>query len=79
NLYFVKSATSGQCEAYAGPAGKTPTNHGSVKFTTAGTITGTSTPAGVPTTNVAQFSLSIPTTTGAANPQNLKHDLTGTT
>ncbi|WP_255214862.1 flagellar hook-basal body complex protein, partial [Burkholderia pseudomallei] len=41
--------------------------------------TGTSTPAGVPTTNVGQFSFSIPTTTGAANPQNLTLDLTGTT
>ncbi|AIO80492.1 flagellar hook protein FlgE [Burkholderia mallei] len=79
NLYFVKSATSGQWEAYAGPAGKTPTDLGSVKFSTAGTITGTSTPAGVPTTNVGQFSFSIPTTTGAANPQNLTLDLTGTT
>ncbi|AIO65541.1 flagellar hook protein FlgE [Burkholderia oklahomensis] len=79
NLYFVKSSTTGQWEAYAGPSGQTPTDLGSVKFNTAGTITSTSTPAGAPTTNVGQFSFSIPTTTGAANPQNLTLDLTGTT
>jgi flagellar hook protein FlgE len=81
NMYFVKSAApAGTWQAYAGAAGQTPTNLGTITFNTAGQITSTTT--GTPPTatpSLGQFAFSIPNTTGGANPQNLTLNLSGTT
>ncbi|KVE33299.1 flagellar hook protein FlgE [Burkholderia sp. TSV86] len=80
NVYFVKSATSGEWEVYAGQQGQAPSDLGAVKFNTAGAIAGTTQAgSGAPTPNVGQFSFTVPTSTGAANPLNLTLDLSGTT
>ena len=60
--------------------GQTPTNLGTVTFDASGRISSTTSAAtGQPTPSLGQFSFSIPNASGAANPQNLTLDLTGTT
>ncbi|MGC3025572.1 flagellar hook protein FlgE [Burkholderia sp. DN3021] len=78
-MYFAKSA-AGTWQAYAGVQGQTPTNLGTVTFDASGRISSTTSAAtGQPTPSLGQFALSIPNTTGGANPQNLTLDLSGTT
>ncbi|KVU91929.1 flagellar hook protein FlgE [Burkholderia ubonensis] len=79
DMYFVKSATAGQWEAYAGVKGQTPTDLGMVKFNTSGQIASTTIPSGAATPSTGQFQFSIPATGGSLTPQNLTLDLTGTT
>ncbi|OJB38518.1 flagellar hook protein FlgE [Burkholderia ubonensis] len=79
DMYFVKSATAGQWEAYAGVKGQTPTDLGTVKFNTSGQIASTTIPSGAATPSTGQFQFSIPATGGSLTPQNLTLDLTGTT
>ncbi|KVD12729.1 flagellar hook protein FlgE [Burkholderia ubonensis] len=79
DMYFVKSATAGQWEAYAGVKGQTPTDLGTVKFNTSGQIASTTIPSGAATPSTGQFQFTIPATGGSATPQPLTLDLTGTT
>ncbi|AOI71744.1 flagellar hook protein FlgE [Burkholderia ubonensis] len=79
DMYFVKSATAGQWEAYAGVHGTAPTDLGKVTFSPTGQIMSTTTPAGVSTPSTGKFPFSITTTDGSTTPQNLTLDLTGTT
>ncbi|WP_431820731.1 flagellar hook protein FlgE [Burkholderia sp. F1] len=79
NMYFVKSATAGQWEAYAGVQGQPTTDLGKVTFSPTGQIQSTATPAGVPTASTGKFPFTITTTGGSLTPQNLTLDLTGTT
>ncbi|KVW41736.1 flagellar hook protein FlgE [Burkholderia ubonensis] len=78
DMYFVKSATAGQWEAYAGVKGQTPTDLGTVAFNTSGQIAST-TPLAPVTGSTGQFKFTIPATGGSATPQPLTLDLTGTT
>ncbi|KVZ49366.1 flagellar biosynthesis protein FlgE [Burkholderia ubonensis] len=78
DMYFVKSATAGQWEAYAGVKGQTPTDLGTVAFNTSGQIAST-TPVAPVTGSTGQFKFTIPATGGSATPQPLTLDLTGTT
>ncbi|OJB55366.1 flagellar hook protein FlgE, partial [Burkholderia ubonensis] len=78
DMYFVKSATAGQWEAYAGVKGQTPTDLGTVAFNTSGQIAST-TPVAPVTGTTGKFQFTIPATGGSATPQPLTLDLTGTT
>ncbi|KWB42877.1 flagellar hook protein FlgE [Burkholderia ubonensis] len=78
DMYFVKSATAGQWEAYAGVKGQTPTDLGTVAFNTTGQIAST-TPVAPVTGTTGKFQFTIPATGGSATPQPLTLDLTGTT
>ncbi|KVU13710.1 flagellar hook protein FlgE [Burkholderia ubonensis] len=78
DMYFVKSATAGQWEAYAGVKGQTPTDLGTVVFNTSGQIAST-TPVAPVTGTTGKFQFTIPATGGSATPQPLTLDLTGTT
>ncbi|MDQ7981958.1 flagellar hook protein FlgE [Paraburkholderia sp. SARCC-3016] len=80
NLYFVKSATSGQWEVFGGPSGATPTDLGSMTFDSSGALTASASPppASTPITPAGSFSLAIPNTDGAAA-QTITVDLSGTT
>ncbi|KVG76277.1 flagellar hook protein FlgE [Burkholderia ubonensis] len=78
DMYFVKSATAGQWEAYAGVHGTAPTDLGTVKFNTSGQIAST-TPLAPVTGTTGKFQFTIPATGGSFTPQPLTLDLTGTT
>ncbi|AOK54062.1 flagellar hook protein FlgE [Burkholderia stagnalis] len=78
DMYFVKSATAGQWEAYAGVHGQPTTDLGAVTFNTSGQIAST-TPVAPVTGSTGQFQFTIPATGGSATPQPLTLDLTGTT
>ncbi|KVD28522.1 flagellar hook protein FlgE [Burkholderia ubonensis] len=78
DMYFVKSATAGQWEVYAGVKGQTPTDLGTVAFNTSGQIAST-TPVAPVTGTTGKFQFTIPATGGSATPQPLTLDLTGTT
>ncbi|WP_431823051.1 flagellar hook protein FlgE [Burkholderia sp. F1] len=79
DMYFVKSATAGQWQAYAGVKGQTPTNLGTITFSPTGQIQATNVPGGASTPSTGKFPFTIPTTGGSLTPQNLTLDLTGTT
>ncbi|MFC0402603.1 flagellar hook protein FlgE [Paraburkholderia rhizosphaerae] len=66
NLFFVKGATPGQWEVFAGPSGAAPTDLGSMTFDSAGALTASADPAGNPTAVAGQFSIPIPHTDGSA-------------
>ena len=78
DMYFVKSATAGQWEAYAGVHGQPTTDLGAVTFNTSGQIAST-TPVAPVTGSTGQFQFTIPATGGSATPQPLTLDLNGTT
>ncbi|RQR28677.1 flagellar hook protein FlgE [Burkholderia sp. Bp9143] len=78
DMYFVKSATTGSWETYAGVHGQTPTDLGTVAFNTSGQIAST-TPVAPVTGSTGKFQFTIPATGGSATPQPLTLDLTGTT
>ena len=78
DMYFVKSATAGQWEAYAGVHGQPTTDLGAVTFNTSGQIAST-TPVAPVTGSTGQFQFTIPATGGSATPQQLTLDLNGTT
>jgi flagellar hook protein FlgE len=80
NLYFVKSATSGQWEVFGGPSGAAPTDLGSMTFDSSGALTASASPppASTPITPAGSFSLTIPNTDGAAA-QTITVDLSSTT
>ncbi|PCE31362.1 flagellar hook protein FlgE [Burkholderia ubonensis] len=79
DMYFVKSATAGQWEAYAHVQGQPTTDLGKVTFSPTGQIMSTTTPGGVGTPSLGKFPFSITTSDGSTTPQNLTLDLTGTT
>ncbi|TCW81325.1 flagellar hook protein FlgE [Burkholderia sp. SRS-46] len=79
DMYFVKTA-AGTWEAYAGAKGTTPTDLGTVTFNSSGQIASTTLPgSATPTPSTGQFQFTIPAGGGAATPQSLTLDLTGTT
>ncbi|CAB3771783.1 flagellar hook protein FlgE [Paraburkholderia solisilvae] len=84
NLYFVKSATAGQWEVFAGPSGQTPTDLGSMTFNQSGALASAAGPAptgggaGAPLTPAGDFSLNLTPSDGAAA-QTITLNLTGTT
>ncbi|AOI93590.1 flagellar hook protein FlgE [Burkholderia pseudomultivorans] len=79
NMYFVKSATSGQWEAYAGVQGGSTTDLGTVTFDSTGAIQSTVAPDGTATKSLGQFTFTIDNNDGSGTPQSLTLDLTGTT
>ncbi|CAM2148879.1 MULTISPECIES: flagellar hook protein FlgE [Paraburkholderia] len=77
NMYFVKDATSGQWDVYAGTTGNA-TEIGTMTYDSSGNLTGTTDAAGVATT-LGQLSLTINPTDGSATNQKITLDVTGST
>ncbi|MBN3727010.1 flagellar hook protein FlgE [Burkholderia sp. Ac-20379] len=79
NLYFVKSATAGTWNVYAGADGAAPANLGTIAFNASGKLTGSTDASGAATASLGKFSLSLANTTGAATPQAIALDLSSST
>ncbi|WP_414447247.1 flagellar hook protein FlgE [Burkholderia sp. 22PA0099] len=79
NLYFVKSATAGTWNVYAGADGTPPANLGTLTFNASGKLTGSTDAGGAATGSIGKFSLSLTNTTGAATPQAIALDLSSST
>ncbi|HEV3431810.1 MAG TPA: flagellar hook protein FlgE [Paraburkholderia sp.] len=76
NMYFVQNAT-GSAEVYAGVAGGTMTDMGTMNFNSSGALTSVTPSGGTAQTN-DQFTLNL-TPTDGAKAQTITLDLTGTT
>ncbi|MEK6423588.1 MAG: flagellar hook protein FlgE [Burkholderia gladioli] len=80
NLYFVKSATAGSWNVYAGAAdGTPPANLGTIAFNASGKLTGSTDAAGTATASIGKFTLNLTHTSGAATPQAIALDLSSAT
>ncbi|CAG9235117.1 flagellar hook protein FlgE [Paraburkholderia tropica] len=77
NMYFVKNATSGQWDVYAGTTGNASLV-GSMTYDSSGNLTGTTDSAGLATT-LGELSLTINPTDGSATNQKITLDVTGST
>ncbi|WP_028212031.1 flagellar hook protein FlgE [Paraburkholderia mimosarum] len=78
NMYFVKDATSGQWDVYAGQSGAV-SQLGTAQFSSAGALQSITATAPATTNGTTSFSFSINPTDGSTTPQALTLDFTGTT
>ncbi|MEM5330208.1 flagellar hook protein FlgE [Paraburkholderia sp. JHI2823] len=78
NMYFVKDATSGQWDVYAGQSGAV-SQLGTAQFSSAGALQSIVATAPATTNGTTSFSFSINPTDGSTTPQALTLDFTGTT
>ncbi|MFT0171894.1 flagellar hook protein FlgE [Paraburkholderia mimosarum] len=78
NMYFVKDATSGQWDVYAGQSGAV-SKLGTAQFSSAGALQSITATAPATTNGTTSFSFSINPTDGSTTPQALTLDFTGTT
>ena len=77
NMYFVNNG-GGTWSVYGGTSGAV-SQLGTVTFNSSGTLTGTAATAPATSAATGQFTFTIPTTDGSANPQSMTLNLTGTT
>ncbi|HEY4805949.1 MAG TPA: flagellar hook protein FlgE [Paraburkholderia sp.] len=78
NMYFVKDATSGQWDVYAGQTGSV-SKLGTAQFSSAGALQSITATAPATTNGTTSLSFSITPTDGSTTPQALTLDLSGTT
>ncbi|MEX3964427.1 flagellar hook protein FlgE [Paraburkholderia sp. EG286B] len=80
NMYFVKDATSGQWDVYAGQAGSV-SKLGTAQFSSSGALQSITpdTANGVTSNGTTSLTFSINPTDGSTKPQSLTLDLAGTT